>query len=143
MLEDTIGLLGDCTAGIDMALHTLEELLPQVDNATMRQKILGSMADHRDLKEQAAALLRHYGGEEREPSLFAQGMARLKISGRMAMGGDDAAAADLVSHGCDSGVRVLSRSRNRYAGAETQAVNLAQDLIRCEERLSAGMRPYL
>lgn len=143
MHEDTIGLLGDCTAGIDMALSTLDDLLPRVDNATMRQKILGSMADHKDLKEQAVALLHHYGGEERGPSSFAQSMAWMKINGKMALGRDDATAADLVSDGCDSGVRALSRSRNRYAGAETQAINLAQNLIRCEERLSAGMRPYL
>lgn len=143
MQQDTISLLGDCTAGIEMAVSTIDGLLPDIKDRRLRQKLQDSMEDHNHLRKQACDLLARYGGHEKAPGAMAKSMAWLKTNTRMAIKSDDTTAAYLVADGCDMGVKSLSRSRNRYSMANEDAINLAQELIRCEENLSAGLRPYL
>lgn len=143
MHEDTIHLLGDCTAGIDMAVSTIDGLLPSVKDQTLRRKLRDSVQTHQMLKSQTTSMLHQCGGTEKGPSAMAKSMAWLKTNTRMAMRSDDTTAAYLVADGCDMGIKVLCRSRNRYAGADTGAKALAEQLIDCEEKLSASMRPFL
>ena len=143
MHEDTIRLLGDCAAGIDLAVSTMDALLPEIRNRDLRQQLRGSMALHDQLRSQTHSLLQQYGGREHPPSPMTRGLSWLKPNTRMAMRADATTAAYLVAAHCDTGVKSLCRSRNRYAGASADAVALTQKLIQCEENLSAGLRPYL
>ena len=52
-------------------------------------------------------------------------------------------AAALIAGSCDRSVRTLSKSQNQYCMANAAALDLSQELIHCEESLSAGLRPYL
>ncbi len=143
MHEDTIHLLGDCTAGIDMAVSTMDGMLPNVKDQVLRRKLRDSIQTHQMLRDQSLNLLRQCGGKAKEPSPIAKSMAWLKANTRMAVGGDDTTVAYLVADGCDMGVKSLCRSRNRHAGADRDAKALAEQLIDCEEKLSASMRPFL
>lgn len=143
MDKDTLELLGDCTAGIEMALSTMDGILPSVRDQTLRRKIQDSIRTHENLREQTVSLLHRGGGQEKQPNPMAKSMAWLKTNTRLAFGNDDTTAAYLVADGCDMGVRSLCKSRNRYAAADQEAKFLAEQLIDCEEKLSAGMRPYL
>ncbi len=143
MDKDTLNLLADCTAGIEMAVDTMDGILPSVKDQILRRKIQDSIRDHMELQDQTMAMLRTYGGEGKHPSAMAKSMSWLKTNMRLSMGRDDPTAADLVAGGCDMGVRSLCRSRNRYAAADQKAKFLAEQLIDCEEKLSAGMRAFL
>lgn len=143
MHEDTIALLGACTANISLTVSAMDGLLPVIRDHHLRQKLHESKEDHQLLHDHACQLLAQYGRKEQQPNPAARGIRRLKNNVRMAFGGDDTTAAYLVSDGCDAGVRVLSKSQNRYCLANTDALLLTQELIRCEESLSAGLRPYL
>ena len=143
MHQDTISLLGDCTAGIDMAISTMDGVLPSVKDQTLRKKIQESVKSHQSLRKQTVDYLHRCGAEEKGSNPMAKGMSWLKTNTKLAFGGDDTTVADLVATGCDMGVRSLCRSRNRYAGAEEEAKFLAEQLIDCEETLSASLRPFL
>jgi len=142
MDRDTLSLLGDCTAGIDMAVSTMDGILPNVKDQTLRRKIQESVQSHHELRNQTLDLLQRVGGEEKLPNPMAKGMSWLKVNTKMALGGDDTTAAYLVADGCDMGVKSLCRSRNRYPNADQEAKYLAEQLINCEETLSASLRPY-
>jgi len=142
MDRDTLSLLGDCTAGIDMAVSTMDGILPNVKDQTLRRKIQESVQSHHELRNQTLDLLQRVGGEEKFPNPMAKGMSWLKVNTKMALGGDDTTAAYLVADGCDMGVKSLCRSRNRYPNADQEAKYLAEQLINCEETLSASLRPY-
>ena len=143
MDRDTLELLGDCTAGIEMAVATMDGVLPNVRDQTLRRKIQESIRTHKDLREQTVDMLHQLGGQEKQPPLMAKSMSWLKTNAKFAFGPDDTAAAELVAGGCDMGIRSLCKSRNRYAGADREAKALAEQLIDCEEQLSAGLRPYM
>ena len=121
MDRDTLSLLGDCTAGIDMAVSTMDGILPNVKDQTLRRKIQESVQSHHDLRNQTLCVLRRMGGEEKFPNPMAKGMSWLKVNTKMALGGDDTTAAYLVADGCDMGVKSLCRSRNRYPNADQEA----------------------
>jgi len=143
MHEDTKNLLADCTAGIDMALSNLDGMLPNAKDHTLRQKLQDSIRSHNQLRQQTMDLLHRVGGEEKAPSLMAKSMAWLKTNTRLSLKNDDTTVAYLVADGCDMGVKSLCRSRNRYPAADPEAKRLAEQLIDCDEKLSASMRPFL
>ena len=142
MREDTIHLLGDCTAGIELALSTMDGLLPDIKDRALRQRLREGMQVHRQLQKQTVSMLRQYGAAEKNAGPVAKSLSWLRTNTRMAMGGDDTTAAYLVADNCDSGVKNLCRSQNRYCMANRAAVELTQALIRCEEQLSAELRPF-
>ena len=143
MNNDTIALLGDCTAGIEMAVSTMDSLLPGVRDLQLRKTLQESIENHKHLRKQVCNALDRYGGTGKAPSVMTKGMAKLKATARLAMRNDDTTAAYLVADGCDTGIRSLCKSQNRYSMANTEALELSQELIRCEESLSAELRPYL
>ena len=55
----------------------------------------------------------------------------------------DATVADLMTDGCNMGVKSLSRYLNQYKAADEQSKNIAKRLIELEEGLAVNMRPYL
>ena len=142
MQQDTIHLLADCSAGIKMALATIDGILPEVRDYTLREKLKDSISNHHRLQDRTQQMLRDLGGQDKSPSPMARGMSWLVTNAKMALG-DDTTAAYLVADGCDMGVKSLCRSRNRYPAAQREAQDLAEQLIDCEETLSASMRPYL
>jgi hypothetical protein len=55
----------------------------------------------------------------------------------------DATIADLMTDGCDMGVKSLSRYLNEYAAADEFSKDIAKRLIKLEERLAVDMRGFL
>ena len=55
----------------------------------------------------------------------------------------DDTIAELITDGCDMGVKSLSRYLNRYKAAEETAKDMAKRLIAQEEGLRLALRPYL
>lgn len=143
MHEDTIRLLEDCTAGIELTLSAIDGLLPEIRNHALRQTLRSGREAHVQLHRRSCQLLQQVGGQARSPSALALGASWLRTNARMTLRGDDTTAAYLVAEGCDSGVKALCRSRNRYAGADAAALSLTRELIQCEDQLSNGLRPYL
>lgn len=143
MHTDSIALLGECTAKINLSLSTIDRLLPSIKDRNLRYRLQESAEDQRFLRNHACALLKNYGGSERSPSALVQGMTQLKTSTRLALRNDDTTIAYLVAEGCDQGVKSLSRSQNRHCMADPDAIQLSQELIRCQDGLSARLRPYL
>ena len=118
MQQDTIHLLADCSAGIKMALATIDGILPEVRDYTLREKLKDSISTHHRLQDRTQQMLRDLGGQDKSPSPMARGMSWLVTNAKMALG-DDTTAAYLVADGCDMGVKSLCRSRNRYPAANS------------------------
>lgn len=143
MDRDTLFLLGDCTAGIAMTVAAVDGVLPNVKDQVLRRRLQDGIRAQENLREQTCQLLRQWGGTEKQPSAMAKNMTLLRGGTRMALRRDDPTAADVVADSCDRQVRELCRSRNRYTGANPEALFLADRVIACQEQLSAGLRSFL
>ena len=141
--EDTVALLQHCSEGIDMALETIEMILPHLSIAEMTRDVMASREAHQRLRSEIALLLSEAGEKAKDAGIIPQSMGRVKTGMRLAFKDDTATSADELIQGCDMGVRTLSRYLNQYRAADADARNLTRRLIGLEEELSRQMRPYL
>ena len=67
----------------------------------------------------------------------------MKTNVKLAMDASDATAADLITDGCNMGVKSLSRYLNQYKAASEEAKDLTKRLIQMEEKLVVAIRRFL
>lgn len=140
---DTIKLLQECDAGTKMGVGSIDEVLEKVQDEKLKKLLSESKAHHEKLEEDIERLLEQMGAEEKEPSLVAQGMSWMKTNMKMGMDESDATVADLLTDGCDMGIKSLYRYLNQYSAAEQEAISIAKRLIDIEAKLETELRKYL
>ena len=141
--QDTIRLLRECDAGIKMGVTSIDEVQDAVKSAGLRKLLLDGKADHEKLKEEIQALLNRYQDDGKDPNPVAKGMASMKTNMKMAVNYSDATIADLMTDGCNMGVKSLARYLNQYQAADEQTKDLTKALIRLEERMAVDLRQFL
>ena len=88
-------------------------------------------------------MLENYGENEKEPNLMAKSMSAVKTSVKFTMEETDATAADLLTDGCNMGIKSLIRYLNKHQDAEEEIKFTAGKLIKTEEELLLAIRPFL
>ena len=140
---DTIRLLRECNAGIKMGIQALDEVITNIQKEELTQLVKTSRAHHAKLEQETEKLLHAYGDDGKQPHPMAESMARLKTEFGMMLDPSDEKIADLLTAGCDMGVKSLSRYLNQYAAADEQSKNIARQLIQMESNFSHSMRDFL
>jgi hypothetical protein len=70
-------------------------------------------------------------------------MSWMKTNMKLGLEDTDATVADLMTDGCNMGVKSLSRYLNQYKAADENAKDVAKRLIKLEAQLAENIRPYL
>ncbi len=141
--QDSIRLLRECDAGAQMGVQSFEDVVPKVKNAEMKALLTRSRREHEALSEDIRRHLDRFEDEGKEPNAMASAMSWLKTQAELAMNPADATIADLMTDGCNMGVKSLSKYLNQYKAADEQSKNLAKRLIGMEEQLGQSLRAYL
>lgn len=141
--QDTIKLLRECDAGIKMGVSSIEDVLDKVSNRTLKQYLSDSKEAHNGLDKELQELLDRYGDEGKDPNPMAKSMSCMKTAVKMKLDESDATIADLMTDGCNMGVKSLSRYLNQYVAADEFSKDICKRLIALEEKLSVQMRDYL
>ena len=141
--RDTIKLLKECDAGSKMAVTSLDEVLEKVENENLKKLLSETKGHHEKLGNEIHALLVEYGSEEKEPNPMAKGMAKMKTSMKMGMNDSDETVADLITDGCNMGIKSLYKYLNQYPGANSKVKDLCNRLISIEDQLRKELRAYL
>lgn len=141
--EDTIKLLRECDAGVKMGVSSIDDVLSYVSDEAFKKTLSESKSDHEKLRSELQGLLRDYHDEGKEPNPMAKGMSWMKTNAMLLMNESDGTIADLMTDGCNMGVKSLTRYLNQYKAADETSKNLAKSLIHIEEQLAVDIRPYL
>lgn len=141
--EDTIKLLQECNSGIKMGVASIDEILDDAQNKQLSHILSSSKEEHSRLGDETRRLLNQYGEMGKEPNPMAKGMSWIKTNVMMAVDAGDDTIADLITDGCNMGVKSLSRYLNQYAAADEHSKDIAKKLISMEADLSEKMRDYL
>ena len=67
----------------------------------------------------------------------------MKTTMKLGMEDTDATIAELMTDGCNMGVKSLSRYLNQYKAAEERSKDIAKKLIHLEAQLAEEIRIYL
>jgi len=141
--NDTVKLLRECNSGIQMAVYSIEEILDDVKDEQFKQVLKDTLNVHNSLGNRTHELLSAYDEETKEPNPIAKGMSWMKTNAKMMMEGSDNTCADLITDGCNMGIKTLYRYLNEYKVADEKAKQLTEDIIREEESLRQNLRCYL
>lgn len=141
--EDTIKLLRECNAGIKMGVDSIDEILDETTDRMLIKMLRETMDEHKRLGSETHRLLNRYGDEGKDPNPLAKSMSWIKTNVMMAVDAGDNTIADLITDGCNMGVKSLSRYLNKYEAADEESKNIAKQLIACEAGLAEGLRSYL
>ncbi len=144
MIEpDTIKLLRECDAGIKMGVASIDDVLDYVHDSELRKSLTDCKNEHEKLKTELQQLLDNYGDDGKEPNPMAKSMSWMKTNVKLVMNESDKTIADLITDGCDMGVKSLTKYLNQYKAADETSKDIAKRLIASEEQLTADMRQFL
>jgi len=141
--SDTKELLRECNAGIKMGVDAIAGVLPTVRSENLRKRLKDSKNVHSQLGSEAHRLLNIRGVSGKAPHPMARAMSRVKTNMKLMMSPTDRAVAELITDGCNMGVKSLSHYLNRHPGADPQAKEIANRLISEETALAESIRNYL
>ena len=134
--QDTIHLLKECDAGSKMAVTSLDEVMEDVKDDKLKELLTKSKDHHAKLGNEIHSMLIQYHSEEKDPNPMAKSMSWLKTNMKMSMDKSDATVADLLTDGCNMGVKSLNRYLNQYKAADEVSKDMAKRLINLEEKLA-------
>lgn len=144
MIEsDTIKLLRECDAGIKMGVASIDEVLDYVHDETFGKYLADCKDEHNKLKKEIQVLLDQYHDEGKEPNPMAKSMSWIKTNVKLVMDESDETIADLMTEGCNMGVKSLNKYLNQYKAADEKTKDITKRLINIEEKLVVDIRPYL
>lgn len=141
--QDTIKLLRECDAGVKMGISSIDDVLDHVRSQEFQKTLNKCKDQHNRLQQEIQQQLDRYQDEGKDPNPIAKGMSWMKTSMKLGMEESDATIADLMTDGCNMGVKSLTRYQNQYPAASGHARALAGQLIDAEEQLSNELRRYL
>ena len=141
--QDTIRLLRECDAGIKMGISSIDDVLEYIYSDRMKKRLTDCKEEHQKLDLELQKLLNQYQDDGKEPDFLAKGMSHMKTGIKLVMHESDQTIADLMTDGCNMGVKSLSRYLNQYKAADETSKDITKRLIRAEEELAIDLREYL
>lgn len=144
MIEsDTIKLLRECDAGVKMGIKSISEVIDRVSSDDFKLILTENKSEHEKLETEIQKQLIKFQDDGKDPAVMATGMSWLKTNFKIGVNNSDKTIADLITDGCNMGVKSLNRYLNEYKAADEFTKDITKRLINLEERLIVDIRDYL
>lgn len=141
--QDTIRLLRECDAGVKMGVASIDDVLEYVNDEDFKKLLIRCKDEHIELNDKVQELLDKYHDDGKDPNPMAKGMSWMKTNMKLVMHESDETIADLMTDGCNMGVKSLHKYLNQYKAADEKSKDIAKKLINIEEKLTVDIRGYL
>ena len=141
--QDTIKLLRECDAGIKMGIASIDDVISHVQSKNFSQLLTKCRQEHEQLQNEIQSLLDRFKDEGKNPNPIAKGMSWMKTNMKLSMEDCDSTIADLITDGCNMGVKSLNKYLNQYEAADEVSKDITKRLINLEEELTHQIRDFL
>ena len=141
--KDTIRLLRECDAGVKMGISSISEVIGYASDGGLKDRLTECKDEHLRLDGELQAMLDSFGDEGKSPNPIAKGMSKIKTEIKLTLNESDGTIADLMTDGCNMGVKSLSKYLNQYSAADEKSKDITKRLIKIEEALAKDMRAFL
>ncbi len=141
--QDTIKLLRECDAGVKMGVSSIDDVLPYVRSEQLKKRLEQCKEEHEVLDREIQAALERFRDDGKDPNPIAKGMSWMKTNMKLSMDESDKTIADLMTDGCNMGVKSLNRYLNEYEAADEHIKDITKRLINLEEQLAIDIRDFL
>ena len=141
--QDTVRLLRECDAGVKMGVKSIDDVLKYTHSSELHKILSDCKCEHEKIDGEIQNELDRYQDEGKNPNPVAKGMSKMKTTMKMAVNESDKTVADLITDGCNMGVKSLSKYLNEYKAADERSKDIAKRLIDVEHNLAVDVRGYL
>lgn len=141
--QDTIKLLRECDAGIKMGVTSIDDVIDMVRDENFRKRLSDCKVEHEELRSDLEKQLERFHDDGKDPNPIAKSMSWMKTNIKLGLKDTDNTIADLMTDGCNMGVKSLNRYLNQYKAADEHSKDIAKRLINLEEKLAIDIRQYL
>jgi hypothetical protein len=141
--QDTVKLLRECDAGVKMGVAAIDDVIDHVKSKELKKYLSDCKDEHEKLRFEIETELDKFSDEGKDPNPIAKGMSEIKTNFKLGINESDETIADLITDGCDMGVKSLNRYLNEYEAADEFSKDITKRLINLEERLAIDIRQYL
>ena len=142
--DDTIKLLNECNAGVKMGVESINEVIDHVKNDDLRNILNKYLEDNKNLGDKTHECLNQFHDSGKEPNPIAKTMSWFKTNIKLLQGSDvDEQIADLMTDGCNMGIKSIYRYLNKYPNANNDVKGLAKDIIKSQEKFLDDLRIFL
>ena len=141
--QDTIKLLRECDAGVKMGVASIDDVLDHARDDRFPRALTDCKREHEKLGDEIRQLLDRYNDDGKDPNPIAKGMSWMKTNMKLGMENSDATIADLMTDGCNMGVKSLNKYLNHYKAADEVSKDITKRLINLEQKLTLDIRGYL
>ncbi len=141
--KDTVRLLRECDAGIKMGVKSINDVMERAESKELEELLNACKDEHDKLDKELQKMLGHFHDEGKDPNFMAEKMAKLKTEMKLSMNETDNTIADLITDGCNMGVKSLNKYLNQYAAADEKSKDITKRLINLEAQLAVDLRKFL
>lgn len=143
MQDETIELLKQCESGVKMAVSSIDEVLDNVKNNRFKEMLIDFKNKHLKIEKEIHNLLKQYNENDKEPNPVAKSMSWIKINVKITIDDSDQTIADLMTDGCNMGIKTLSKYLNKLLNADETSRKICEHLIYIEDNFANSIRCYL
>ena len=143
MNEDTIRLLRECNSGIKMGVESIDNVLPYVKSESLKKSLNACKDKHATLGDETHRELLKADESTKNAHPVALAMSDMKIRAKITMHKSDNTIADLMTDGCNMGIKSIYKYLNQYPSASDSSRSIANRLISMEQELRTDLRKYL
>ena len=126
-----------------MGSSSIDDVIGYVKSDELRSLLKKCKDEHEKLDGELEELLAKYKDNGKDPNPIAKGMSWMKTNVKLAMHESDHTIADLMTDGCNMGVKSLNMYLNKYKAADEVSKDVTKRLINLEEKLAVDIRGYL
>ena len=141
--QDTIKLLRECDAGVKMGVDSIKDVYDDVKSEKFKAYLDKCKDEHIKLTREIEKRLIEFRDDGKEPNPIAKGMSRMKTEVKLRFNESDSTIADLMTDGCNMGIKSLSKYLNEYKAADEVSKDITKRLIKIEETLARDVREFL
>ena len=126
-----------------MGVTSIDDVTEYVADEKFKNLLTECKNEHEKLGKEIESLLDKYSDDGKEPAAIAKGMSWMKTNMKLLMDASDNTVADLMTDGCNMGVKSLNKYLNQYEGADEVSKDICKRLINLEEKLAVDIRSFL
>ena len=143
MNEDTINLLKECNSGIKMGIESINNVMPYVKSDDLKSVLNACKDKHAVLGDETHKALLNADESTKNAHPVVQVMSDMKIRATVTLKKSDNTVADIMTDGCNMGIKSIYKYLNQYKSASDSSKSIANRLISAEQELRTDLRSYL
>lgn len=143
MATDTVKLLRECNSGIKMGENAIKKVLPHAKSNELKHTLEVCKNTHAALGDETHGMLLKHGADTTSPHPIVEAMSDMKIRATMITKESDSSIANIMTDGCNMGIKSISKYLNKYKNADEKSKAIAKRLIASEEFLENKLRAFL